>query len=44
MKIDRKLHGGVKERDENDVKCLACMKHRIEWLAKQGKVMVKYQT
>ena len=44
MRTNGKLQERVKEKDGNDVKCLACMKHRIEWLAKQGKMMVKYQT
>ncbi len=32
MKIDRKLHGGVKERDENDAMLALWMRLEIRWL------------
>ena len=42
MRINRKLHERIKERDGNEMKCLACMKHRVKWLVKQDKMIMKY--
>jgi len=33
---------GVKGRNGNEMRCLVCMRHRVEWLVKQDKIIMQY--